>query len=76
MIKLSGNEWRGGISLHDLPDLPDQAADLLAPPRFDAIDDPVLYPQDELAAGAGALLWAIAAAVVCVVTVIAVWVTG
>lgn len=32
--------------------------------------------QEEIAAGAGALLWCIAAAVVCVVTVLAVWVTG
>lgn len=33
-------------------------------------------PQEEIAAGAGALLWCIAAAVVCAVTVLAVWVTG
>lgn len=52
------------------------APHIYAPPRYDDLPDPTLHPQEELAAGAGTLLWCIAAAVVCVVTVFMVWVTG
>lgn len=65
------------MTLHDKSTSADIAAHIYAPPRYDALPDPQIDTiQDEIAAGRGALLWCIAAAVVCLVTVLAVWVTG
>lgn len=62
------------MTLHDKSTSADIASHIYAPPRYDDLPDPTLHPQEELAAGAGALLWCIAAAVVCGAVVW--WVTG
>lgn len=53
------------MTLHDKSTSADIAAHIYAPPRYDDLPDPILHPQEELAAGFGALWFAVCAVIVC-----------